>query len=325
KLTGIICTDPSDASATQLFDVAKNAWSQEISKILDLSMSKLPVIVPSHEIIGKINRGVLKSVPVIAGCADAAADNLAAGVIKGGECLVRLGTCGALFLVQEALPITSEQYYVLSHCVTDLWLTHNLTPAGLALDWFAKLFNLRSYNDIDKLALRAPVGSRGLFFYPYLLGEHTPRVGRPQPGGFVGLSLLHGRSDLARAVLEGIAFSVRECFETLVHTTSQRTGKLIVAGGGARSKIWVRIIADVIGEIVYLPKNFDASFGAALLGGIGAGVFKDVVDAVQKCVTLQSVIPPRRRYSQLYSSVFKDYIFVAELLGRKEMDTRQIL
>lgn len=314
KLTGIICTDPSDASATQLFDVARNVWSREICDIFNISTAKLPTIIASHEIIGKIKNGLLKNVPVVVGCSDAAADNLAAGIVNDGDCLIRLGTCGALFLVHEQPPQTSNQYYVLTHCIPGRWFNHNLTPAGIALDWFVKIFGLRSFNVIDKLAVRAPIGAGGVFFYPYLLGEHTPRVGKPLSGGFIGLTGYHRLSHLARAVLEGVAFSVRECFETLGQTASERVKTITIAGGGARSSVWPRILADVIGEKLRLPRALDASFGAALLGGIGAGVFADVSEAIQRCVTLKSTVLPRPKPRQLYSTLFKHYIMIAEVL-----------
>lgn len=314
KLTGMICTDPSDASGTQLFDVARNAWSREICDILNISITKLPTIVASHEIIGKIKNGVLKNVPIVAGCSDAAADNLAAGILNEGDCLIRLGTCGALFLVHEQPPPTSNRYYVLTHCIPKRWFNHNLTPAGIALDWFVKIFALRSFNTIDKLAARAPLGSEGVFFYPYLLGEHTPRAGKPLSGGVVGLAGYHRLSHLARAVLEGVAFSVRECFETLMQTASEEVKTITVAGGGARSSVWVRILADVIGRKLRIPKTLDASFGAALLGGIAAGVFESASEAIQRCVRLECTVSPRSKPHQLYSVLFKRYLMISETL-----------
>jgi len=310
RLTGIICTEPSDASATQLFDLHLSTWSEVVCETLGIERSKLPPIVPSHEIVGKIQTGELKGVPIVAGCSDAAADALAVGVVNPGDCLIRLGTCGALFLVHNVLPSGNKerkQSYILAHCIPARWLLHSLTPAGLAIEWFKRTFAFKDYATIERMARQAPLGSEGLLFYPYLLGEHTPKMGQHLCGCFWGITSIHGRQHFARAVLEGISFSIKECFDSLI--SSEISIKAItVAGGGAHSPIWLRILSEVLGRTLQVPTMLDASLGAAMLAGIGVGVFKDVTDAVKNCVALERAISPRESAYQQYSAFFQHYL-----------------
>lgn len=314
RLTKKVCTEPSDASATQLFNIKENTWSPDICDILNLTLSKLPPVVASHHVVGTIREGTLKGVPIIAGCSDAAADNLAVGVIQPGECLVRLGTCGALFLVEDSLPEFSKQYYILAHCIPDRWLKHSLTPAGLALEWFARTFQFGRYSDIDKTAKKAPIGSGRVFFYPYLLGEHTPRVGRSLSGCFVGIRVAHGQAHMARAVLEGVAFSIKECLETMTNMSSGLVKRLTVAGGGARSSFWLRILANALGFKLLVPRSLDASLGAAMLAGIGIGIFENVTEAVSRCVSFQEIIYFNHAAYRKYLSLFQEYLLTADSL-----------
>lgn len=323
RLTGVICTEPSDASATQLFDLEQSTWSEAVCETLGIERSKLPPIVPSHEIVGKIHTGELRGVPIVAGCSDAAADALAAGVVNPGDCLIRLGTCGALFLVHNALSFRSKerhQNYILAHCIPARWLLHSLTPAGLAIEWFKQTFAFKDYATIERMARRAPPGSEGLLFFPYLLGEHTPRMGQHLCGGFWGITSTHGRPHFARAVLEGISFSIKECFDSLIG--SEISVKAVtVAGGGARSSIWLRILSEVLGRALRIPKMLDASLGAAMLAGIGVGVFKDATDAVKNCVAFEREVSPRQSACQKYATFFQYYLNTLEnavWLARKQ-------
>lgn len=315
RLTGVICTDHSDASGTQLFEVGGLRWSEELCEALGIERSKLPPSVPSWEVTGRAKERFLQGVPVVAGCSDAAADNLAAGVVEPNDSLIRLGTCGALFVVTDApSPGSPSPFYLLAHCVPSRWMAHALTPAGLSVDWFRRALLRGSLAELERVARRAPIGSDGLLFYPYLTGEHTPRTDSRLTGGFVGIMPLHTRAHLARAVLEGVGFSIRECLDLLTRSLSLSPGTVRAAGGGTRSPLWGRILADILGVELVIPVEVDASFGAGMLGGIGVGLFEGPVEAVRRCVAVGRRIRPRREVHRKYAAIYTRYRTVLDKL-----------
>lgn len=315
KLVESFVTDWSDASATQLFNVNKFSWSNEICGAAGIDTSKLPAAVPSTKIVGQLSKkaaediGLTEGIPIVAGCSDAAADNLAAGVIDPNQCLIRLGTCGALFMVTDkASPDPAKRYYVLAHCIAGRWMIHSLTPCGLASKWFQDVcLNHGAHKLIEALAKKAPLGSRGLLFHPYLMGEHTPRRGSSLRGSFLGITLHHTKEHFARAVFEGIAFSFRECFRVF-EEIEPSIESVRVVGGGVKSPLWRSIMSDVLGVTVEIPVSEDASFGAGLLGGIGTGLFRNPKDAVDKCIKIKNITKPNAKNHKKYEKLFREYI-----------------
>jgi len=325
RLTGEFATDWSDASATQLFDLHSFSWSDAVCEAAGIDKSKLPVAVASAEVIGRVTRkaaeetGLPQGIPVVAGCSDAAADNLTAGVTKAGQCLIRLGTSGALFLVINKMPLEQAPgYYILVHCVPERWMLHLHTPAGLSKEWFKQTFLGEGHEVTDEffeaLAEKAPVGSQGLVFHPYLMSEHTARTNSKLSGAFIGITRYHTKEFFARAVLEGIAFSLKECLDVL-RRVEPSIKSVRGVGGGMKSPLWRSIMADMLGVKVEIPTSQDASFGAGLLGGIGVGLFEGPKDAVNKCVKIGSVVEPNRENHEEYEGIFTIY---KEALDRLE-------
>lgn len=241
KLTGSLATDWTDASATMLFDLLTLSWSDEVCEVAGIDKKKLPEVVPPTEVIGRVTQiaasdiGLLKGTPVIAGCSDIVADSVAAGAIHPGGCLIRLGTCGALLMVTDQLDTEqTTRFYVLAHCVPKRRLLHLVTPAGLPMKRFIETFGEGRF--IEQELEEIPPGSEGLIFYPYLGGEHTPRIGCRLVGGFVGITQRHKKVHFARAIYEGVAFSLRECFE-LLRNVNPTLKSIKLVGGGEQKPI----------------------------------------------------------------------------------------
>ena len=324
KLCDSFVTDWSDASATQLFDVKELSWSDEICEAAGISKKKLPEVVPTTEVVGRLSKkaaaetGLPEGIPIIAGCSDAASDNITAGVIYPNQCLVRLGTCGALFMIIDKVPPgRSNQYYIILHSMPGRWMIHLLTPAGSALEWFQQTFFKEGpviTNEVfDAKAKKIPAGSEGLIFHPYLSGEHSPREGSMLRGDFVGMNHRHTKEHFNRAVLEGIAFSLKECFETF-EEINPGIKSIRAVGGGMKSILWREIIANVLGMEVEIPAFEDPSFGAGLLGGIGIGLYKDFEDAVKKCVKIKDKVRPDKTIQKKYKKIFSLYTNVLDRL-----------
>lgn len=331
KLTREWSTDFSDASGTLLSSEShgKPIWSEEVCEPVGISVRKLPPIHPSMAKVGYVTKkgaremGFPEGVPVVAGCADAAADCLAAGTVNPGQRMIRLSTCGAVHLILgKPHKGLTRKYLPLYHCVPGRRFIQLISPCGLAHKWFSEVFfgkqthtaRKTTFKSIEDLACKAPVGSEGLLFHPYLSGEHSVRP-LGFKGGFFGLSLNHGKAHFARAVLEGIAFSIKDCFRA-IHTAAPTIQPLTLMGGGTKSRLWTKIMADVLGVTIAKPHYEDASFGASLLGGISAGYFKNYQAAVKQCVRIEQVIKPdpndTRKYQRLYMAYEKSHDHLSE-------------
>lgn len=329
KLNKSFVTDWSDASATQLFNMEDLSWSDEVCEAAGINKSKLPAAVSPTEVIGRVTKktameiGLPAGIPIVAGCSDAAADNLAAGVIYPNQCLIRLGTCGALFMITDEVPSDQpKRYYILGHCIPIRWMIHLVTPAGLSKEWFQQAFweeTPWATNELfDAMAKKAPVGSQGLVFHPYLAGDHTPREDFKLKGNFIGITRHHTKEHFARAVLEGIAFSIKECFKVL-EEINPAIKSVRAIGGGIKSLLWREIITDVVGIEVEIPAFEDASFGAGLLGGIGIGLYKDSGDAIDKCIKIKDTVKPNKANHKEYE---KEFMVFTETLNKLQISAK---
>jgi xylulokinase len=296
RLTGELAVDVADASGTLLFDVRRRAWSEEVCAALEIPLDWLP---PSHESTE------------IAGAGDQAAAALGVGVARPGPVSVVLGTSGVVF---SALPAYEHdpqgRLHAFCHAVPDTWHAMGvmLSAAGSAA-WVRDVL-AADLADLEQEAGRWPPGSEGLLFAPYLAGERTPHPDPDARGAFVGLSVRHDRGALWRAMLEGVAYGLRDSLELLRELGAEpESGR--VSGGGARSELWLRILASVLGLPLETTESEEGSaFGAALLAGVRAGVFSDVEEAVSRCVLPRRRIEPEwdyedgyRRFSHLYSTL----------------------
>jgi xylulokinase len=314
RLTGELATDVSDASGTVLLDVGRRSWSAELAEAFAVDPGWLPAVHESQDVTGHTASGV----PVAAGAGDQAAGALGVGVTddRSPASLV-LGTSGVIFTARNRFtPDPQGRLHAFCHALPDTWHVMGviLSAAG-ALSWLAG--TLGASGDIpgllDQAAAWSP-GVEGLTFAPYLSGERTPYPDSDVRGGFVGLGLRHDRGALARAVLEGVAYALRDGLD-LIAATGRRPEVARVSGGGARSELWLKILASVLElPLERTESEAGAAYGAALLGGVCAGVFHDARSAAQAGVRSTGQIDPdpawveqyaahRARYQALYPAL----------------------
>ena len=302
KLTGEHATDVADASGTLLFDVAARRWSGELCAALEVPEAWLARVLESHEVSGQTPEGVL----VAAGAGDQAAAALGVGIVRPGPLSVVLGTSGVVFAALPHFTCDPQaRLHVFCHAIPESWHAMGvmLSAAG-SLRWLRDLVG-GSYEELLGEAENWPAGTDGLAFAPYLIGERTPHVDPDVRGAFVGLELRHNRGALTRAVLEGVAFGLRDSLE-LLGTLGVEPTLARVSGGGAQSPLWLRIVASALGlSLERTALEEGSAYGAALLAGIAAGVFSDAEEAVGRCVEIRERIEPepawRERYEELYA------------------------
>jgi xylulokinase len=299
RLCGERASDVADASGTLLFDVARRRWSDEVVAALELDPSWLPRALESPEVSGATAPGV----PVAAGAGDQAAGALGVGVDRSGPASVVLGTSGVVFVALEEFAADPEaRTHSFCHAVPGAWHAMGvmLSAAG-SLRWLREV----AAPGVDFATLVGEAeewgpGAEGLTFLPYLSGERTPHADPDARGAFTGLSLRHDRGALVRAVLEGVAYGLRDSLDLLVEMGATPTlGR--VSGGGARSDLWLRIVASVL-ELPLERTAVDegAAFGAALLGGVAGGTWADVGEAVGAAVRTTDVVEPVDEWIEPY-------------------------
>ena len=286
RLTGEHAIDVADASGTLLFDVAGRRWSEEVCAALDVPLAWLPPVHESTE---------------IAGAGDQAAAALGVGIVSPGPVSVVLGTSGVVFAVLPSYtPDAQARVHVFCHAVPGTWHAMGvmLSAAG-SFTWLRRVVGA-DYGVLDEEAARWAPGTEGLLFAPYLAGERTPHADPDARGAFTGLSLRHDRGALARATLEGVAYGLRDSLE-LLRELGVRPAVGRVSGGGATSGLWLRIVASVLALPLERTESEEGSaFGAALLAGVRAGVFRDAADAVARCVRVRDRIEPDPDWSAAY-------------------------
>jgi xylulokinase len=299
RLCGERATDVSDASGTLLFDVANRRWSEAVLDELDIPSEWLPRALESPEVSGHTSDGI----PVAAGAGDQAAGAIGVGVDRAGPASVVLGTSGVVFSALERFtPDREARTHTFCHAVPGTWHAMGvMLSGGGSLEWLRGV--VAAGDGFDALleeAERWPPGSEGLIFLPYLAGERTPHNDANARGAFAGLTLRHDRGALARAVLEGVAFGLRDCLDVLVAAGATiSSGR--VSGGGARSPLWLKIVASVL-ELPLSRTKVDegAAFGAALLGGVAGGAWRDVGEAVTATVGVTETVEPDASWSAEY-------------------------
>jgi xylulokinase len=306
RLTGERVIDVSDASGTLLFDVGHRRWSEEVTDALEVPRSWLPRALESPEVSGKTAQGVA----VAAGAGDQAAGALGVGVDRPGPLSVVLGTSGVVFAALPAFAAEPQaRVHVFCHAVPGAWHAMGvmLSAAG-SLQWFRDTVAAGvPFAELDAQAAAWPAGSEGLFFLPYLAGERTPHADPDARAAFVGLSLRHDRGAMVRAVMEGVAYALRDSLSLLTELgVKAERGR--ASGGGARSGLWLRIVASTLGLPLELTAVEEGSaYGAALLGGVAGGVFADVHEAVEACVRVREVVEPDQAWQKVYADGYQRF------------------
>ena len=303
KLTGEFATEVSDASGMQLMDVAKRCWSAEILDKLGISQEQLGVLRESQEVTGKVHAtaaletGLAEGTIVVGGAADNAAAAIGMGVIQPDSALATLGSSGVILALSDELVIDYQgRIHSLCAAVPGKWTVMSCTQAaGLSLKWFRDQFcqdlittglqeNTDPYRLMDCLAAEVEPGALGLIFLPYLMGERSPHPDPDCRGVFFGLSAMHTRGHLIRAVMEGVAFSQKECVDVFAQL-GIALQELRVCGGGYRSLLWRQMLADLCACRVTLSEaNEGPALGAAILASVGAGIYRDLEQACEQMV-----------------------------------------
>ena len=303
RLCGEHATDVADASGTLLLDVAARAWSRDLLEALELEREWLPRLLECPEPSGTTRAGVT----VAAGAGDQAAGALGVGVVRPGPLSLVLGTSGVVLVALGAFRADGEgRVHAFCHAAPDAWLAMGvMLSAGGALAWLRDTIAPGvPFEDLMAQAESWEPGAAGLTFLPYLAGERTPHDNPHARGAFVGLSLHHDRGALIRAVLEGVACGLRDCADLVLALDAAPARIARASGGGARSDLWLAIVASALELPIERPAVEEgAAFGAALLGGVAAGVWRDVDEAVAATVRMREVIEPDPAWIPRYREV----------------------
>jgi len=345
RLTGALVSDVSDASGTSLLDVARRTWSSEMVRALSINANWLPQLTESPEVSAHVSKQaaaetrLVAGTPVVGGAGDQAAQAVGTGTVVEGIVSVTIGTSGVVFVSSDKYRCEPQgRLHAFCHAVPGKWhLMGVMLAAGGSFRWFRDTFCEREreeakragrdpYDLLTEAASKIPAGSEGLLFLPYLSGERTPYSDANARGVFFGLSLRHTRAHLARAVLEGVTFGLRDSLE-LVRALGIPTREVRATGGGASSGLWRQIVADIFASpIATVNVTEGAAYGAALLAGAGAGVYASVPEACQKVIRTRQQVSPGRdaqtyaalyeRYRALYPALKNEFAALADTLAK---------
>ncbi len=324
RLTGRFTVDWSRAATTLLFDIKDRRWCEEFCDELGIPLDKLPELHSSWEIVGTVTEeaaeltGLREGTPVVAGCMDTVAAAVGSGAIKGGDLFCVVGSVARVCAVLDK-PSFDKRFLNTCHATPNEWVAIGcVNGAGLSLRWFidtigrqekllSQNLDLSPYQILDIEAEKAAPGSGGIIYLPYLAGERSP-IWDPEARGVVfGLNLQSRWREIVRAFYEGVAYAIRHNVETLHPLLEGRGDYIKLSGGGARSRVWRQIIADVCGKSVVTTTPLDTEpVGDALIAGVGIGAYGSVEEAV-KVLRLGEKEKPRPEYYDLYSSLFTLY------------------
>jgi len=315
--TGEIWTEPSDASGTLLLNYKKRNWSDAILDQFAISRKLLPEIIESTASAGGLKRemaeglGLMPGTPVICGGSDQACQAVGQGAVLPNDVTCTIGTGGqVLGVCVKPVPDKKQRGHLFCHAVPNTWHYETATlSAGLSLKWLRDTLSPNeSYGEMADQASTVSPGSEGLIFHPYLLGERTPLMDPAARASFTGLTLRHGKEHLVRAVMEGVVMSLKQGFD-IIEELGVHSEHIILSGGGTRHPLWMHLVADIFKEEVIVSKTPEASAkGAAILAGVGIGVFSSTVEASKKCADYkdQTILPDPQNV-ETYEKVYQSY------------------
>jgi xylulokinase len=326
RLTNEFAIDVSDASGTSLLDVNSRNWSEELLSRLKIPRSWMPTVYESPEITGILTKeaaevtGLQRNIPVVAGAGDQAAGGVGTGTVKNGIASVVLGTSGVVFAHTDKLTIEPEgRLHSFCHAIPGTWHVMGVTlSAAGSFRWFrdsfckkemeiAKQKKMDVYKLLIQQASEIPAGSEGLIFLPYLTGERTPYPDPDARGTFLGITVRHNKKHFIRSVLEGVGYSLKDCLE-LNKKIGLEIREIRISGGGARSNLWIQILADIFDvELVTLNSTEGAPYGAALLAAVGTGNFKSVQEACDNSIFKKDLTSPVKDNVLLYKEYYEIY------------------
>ena len=313
KLSGVHCTDVSDASGMLLFDVKNKCWSKEMMEICSVREDQLAKIFESYEVVGNIKSDIAKelgfpeSVKIIAGAGDNAAAAIGTGTVGDGRCNISLGTSGTIFISSKDFCVDannalhafahSDGHYHLMGCM--------LSAASCNKWWMEDIIGTDDFageqKDITKL------GENNVFFLPYLMGERSPHNNPDARAMFIGMSMDTTRADMTQAVLEGVAFGIRDSFE-VAKSLGINITKTKICGGGAKSPLWKKIMANVLGITVEVIESEEGpGYGGAILAAVGCGEYASVEEAADKLVKVVGTVEPDADLTAKYEARYQQF------------------
>lgn len=323
RMTDQIATDISDAAGTVLYNVRERRWATELLDVLEIPQEWMPPVFASYEVTGEVSAqaaaecGLAPGTPVVGGAADNPAGAVGSGVVAEGRVMLSLGTSGVVFCPTSTPRVDArERLHTFNASAPDQWyLMGCVLSAGMSLQWFrnqladteraeAEKKGVDVYDLLMSQAEAIEPGAEGLYFLPYLTGERSPLNDPYARGAFIGLSIRHDRARMVRAVVEGITFALRDNME-VIRALEAPVEQVRLIGGGAKSALWRRIMADVMGcEIVVLKGGEGPAQGAAMLAGKGAGIYDSLQTAADDILEIAERIEPdadrQRRYNDIY-------------------------
>jgi len=325
RLTGDRATDRADASGTLLLDVAKRSWCKEVLSGTGIDESFLPKLYESPEVCGKLSDegataiGLKVGTPVVAGAGDQAAGAVGMGIVRAGVVSATIGTSGVVFAATDRPALDPRgRLHTFCHAIPGRWHVMGVTQAaGLSLRWFRDTFGLEKnaavtgdrdpYEFLSEEAAAAPPGADGLLWAPYLMGERTPHLDPNARGALVGITPSHHRGHIVRAILEGVAFSLKDSF-SIFEEMKVPVKRIRLGGGGARSPLWRQIQADVYAHEVEIAEAEEgAAYGAAILAAVGARHFASVDEACDAVIRVATSVPPNPISSSLLQKTYTSF------------------
>jgi xylulokinase len=326
RLTGTFATDYSDASGTAALDMTSREWSEEVLELAGIDRQKLPEIRPSTDRVGTVSRAAAEQcalasgTPVVLGAGDGPCGNLGAGVYEEGKAYVYLGTSSWISLASRQM-VADPQMVLFNICSVDPGMTYvygTMQMGGGSFQWLketicvaekqlSELTGTSPYDYMTQEAEQSPPGAKNLVFLPYLRGERSPRWNPKARGAFIGLSASHTRCDIIRSVLEGITYNLK-IIRDAIASQGARVEQMRAIGGGAESRLWRQILADVLQEAIHVPLLLEGAntLGSAIVGGVGAGVFQSfrVIEELNPVSLVQEPgadPQSRRTYQELFA------------------------
>ena len=313
KLSGVHCTDVSDASGMLLFDVKNKCWSKEMMEICHVREDQLAKIFESYEVVGNIKADIAKelgfpeTVKIIAGAGDNAAAAIGTGTVGDGRCNISLGTSGTIFISSKEFCVDENNaLHAFAHADGNYHLMGCMLSAASCNKWWMEdILNTTDYGaeqkDITKL------GENNVFFLPYLMGERSPHNNPDARAMFIGMSMDTTRADMTQAILEGVAFGIRDSFE-VAKSLGLDIKKTKICGGGAKSPLWKKIIANVLGiEVQVIESEEGPGYGGAILAAVGCGEFASVNDATEKLVKVIDTVEPDKDLTEKYEAKYQQF------------------
>ena len=312
KLTGVFKSEASDAGGMQLLDIKNRVFSEEILKLLGIERELLPDVCESPDITGYVNiKGKFFGTPVVGGAGDNAAAAVGCGAVREKRAFTTIGTSGVVYAHTDK-PVIDTKGRVHTFCcaVPGKWHVMGVTQsAGLSLKWFRENFAPElTYSEMDNMAEKVRIGAEKLLFLPYLMGERTPHLDPNARGTFIGISAIHTKAHFIRAILEGVAFSLRDCLEVLREMDISVADMSMVGGGS--SPLWQQIISGTFKIPIKTPfSNEGAALGVAILAAVGIGLYSDVPSACDKIIRNSTPVFPENsaeydKFYRIYASVY---------------------